>query len=116
MKRFDLEVILLLIESNKCFAIKDESGKYLLKRVSLFKFESLMTTITSIKDIKIIKKELYLYVRCPMCGDIHCYTYSIRDLLVYNGLIVGGCELLNNPIFYIGNYEKVKKELQFIMR
>ncbi|CDI48353.1 hypothetical protein [Clostridium tetani] len=101
----------MLIESNKCFAIKDESGKYLLKEVSLFKFKELMSTITSIQDIKIINKELVLHVECPICGDIHIYTYSIKDLLVYNGLIVGGCELLNNPIFYIGSYEKVTRRI-----
>lgn len=101
----------MLIESNKCFAIKDESGKYSLKEISLFTFKDLKNTIASLEDINIIDKELILHVKCPMCGEIHVYSYSIKDLLVYNGLIVGGCELLNNPIFYIGNYGKVERRI-----
>lgn len=101
----------MLIESNKCFAIKNEYGKYLLKEVSLFNLKDLTNIVTSVKDVKVIEKELSLHVECPICGNIHVYTYSIKDLLVYNRLIVGGCKLLNNPIFYIGSYEKVKRRI-----
>lgn len=94
-------------------AFKDAWCQYHIKQFSLFKIDKLNTTLEGI-EIKMNKnRELTLKVKCPICGGYHRYCYSINEL-VKREIIIGGCEVIGCPLFYIGDKSKVEVHINKI--
>ncbi|WP_027623655.1 hypothetical protein [Clostridium lundense] len=100
----------MLLDSKISIAIKNESGKYIIRSTCFFKLKELNKEITSLNSIKIFNGEILFNIRCPLCGEIHCYKYSLKEL-VLRDILIGGCDEIGIPIFYIGNYEKIKRKI-----
>lgn len=100
----------MLLDSNISIAIKDESGKYIIKNTCFFKLKELNKEITSLNSIKIFNGEILFNICCPLCGESHCYTYSLKEL-ISRDILIGGCDEIGIPVFYIGNYEKIRKRI-----
>lgn len=105
----------MLIDFNKCMAFKDYNGQYDLKYINLFGIKNLEDKFKNIKVELIKNKEIRFKVYCPICGRYHFYDYDIREL-VKRKMILGGCEELNIPIFYIGDSELVKNKVTKLMK
>ena len=100
----------MVFESNMSIAVKNENGEYKIRKGCFFKFKELNKEITSLNSIKIFNGEIILNIQCPLCGASHYYRYSLKEL-TSEGILIGGCEEIGIPIFYIGNYEKIMKKI-----
>ncbi|MCY6369839.1 hypothetical protein [Clostridium ganghwense] len=91
-------------------AFKNCVGQYDLKRVSIFE----ITNISKYFELVNIKctnnKEIEFQVKCPICGEYHYYTYRIGDF-IKTTMVIGGCEKVGLPIFFIGKTEKVEEKI-----
>lgn len=97
----------MLFDTKMCAAFKNISGKYDIKDFSIFEINKLNRNFTSV-EAKANKKTIVIKLRCPVCGEIHSYNYTVNDF-VRREIIVGGCENFGIPLFYIGNDEKVRQ-------
>lgn len=103
-----MEVNALLLNSNRYIAFKNYFGQYEIKEFSLFRLEKVYEGFTHLK-INIIKnKEILISMKCPICDEIHTYNYNIDELLKRE-LLVGGCEIMGTPLFYIGSKKNVEE-------
>jgi hypothetical protein len=88
-------------------AVKDACGQYEIKEFSLFKIDKLNEGLDRL-HIKFNKtKEMKIKIECPICGEYHSYSYNIGEL-VKRDVIIGGCESIGYPLFYIGNKNNVE--------
>lgn len=88
------------------FALKNECGEYETKSISLFEMEKINESSPSLQ-INISKNREYrLRIKCSLCGEYHYYKYSLKDL-TRREMVIGGCENLGVPLFYLGNNIKV---------
>lgn len=99
----------MLFNTKMCAAFKNISGKYDIKDFSIFEISRLNHNFTSV-EAKVNKKNIIIRLRCPVCGEIHSYNYTINDF-VRREIIVGGCHNFGIPLFYIGNDEKVRQHV-----
>ena len=105
---------LLLYDTNLSLALKSEIGQYEVKDFVLFqakngssKFENLYIKYTKNKEIR-------FKVKCPLCNKYHYYTYSL-DVFFKREMIIGGCELLGEQIFFVGRTKKVHERINKYM-
>lgn len=100
----------MILESNISIALKNENGKYIIRRTCLFELKGLNKEIASLNSIKILNGEIILSIQCPLCGKNHYYRYSLKEL-TSRGILIGGCEEMGIPIFYLGDYENIRKKI-----
>jgi hypothetical protein len=100
----------MLFNTDMSIALKNFYGHYDINRFSLFETNKINENFTSLKVKVQNNREIILKVKCPLCGNYHCYRYSINEF-VKRKLIIGGCEALGEPLFYIGNYDKVNEKV-----
>ncbi|WP_125153334.1 hypothetical protein [Clostridium rectalis] len=98
----------MIICTNISLALKNIRGEYDLKDVSLFEIKNKIST--SFKNIKVVDKYIEFRVYCPLCEGYHNYKYKLKDIFK-NNLIVGGCEELGLPLFYIGSHDRINKKI-----
>lgn len=96
----------MLINSELCIAVKNYYGQYRLRNFSIFKIDDLNSCFTPFKATIDKNREIIIKVKCPICDCYHFYRYSINDVLNRN-ILVGGCESLGVPLFYIGKNKNV---------
>lgn len=100
--------MVLLFDSEISIGYKDYSGQYKISRFSLFELEK-MNNESSYLEIKLLKsKEISIKYKCPFCCNIHKFSYTISDF-VKREIVVGGCENLGLPLFFIGNRENIEQ-------
>lgn len=99
----------MLFNTDISIALKNFEGFYDLETFSIFETNKISENFTSL-EIKNCNKIISFKVRCPHCGKYHNYKYSINEF-IKKELIVGGCEILGLPLFYMGNYNKVNKKV-----
>lgn len=109
----------MIFDTNIAVALKNCNSEYKIEELTIFEMESMNTRFTSL-SVEINKgSEIVLKVKCPLCTDNHFYYYNINDLLKRN-MVIGGCEQLALPIFFIGKnlkvIEKVNEHKQTIKR
>jgi len=91
-------------------AFKNSLGQYDVKRIYIFNIADINKYFKHIEINFFPKKEIHLNVKCPMCGEKHCYSYDIANII--NGsMVIGGCENIGYPIFFIGDKEKVEEKI-----
>ncbi|WP_102401459.1 hypothetical protein [Haloimpatiens massiliensis] len=99
----------MLLNTNIIIAIKDKHSKYVVEKTNIFGIKQISNKITPFK-ISIKNKELILKVNCPLCNRIHGYKYKVNSL-VNREMLIGGCETLNTPLFFIGEENSVMKKI-----
>lgn len=101
----------MLLETGMSIAVKNFYGQYEIKDFSLFKMQSSISGFASL-EIKINRnKEIAMKIKCPLCGEYHHYHYNINDL-IKRDMVMGGCESLGLPLFFMGNKEMVQNRIK----
>lgn len=100
----------MLLNTDMSIAVKNFHGNYDINKFSLFETKKINESFTSLKVKCQNNKEIILKVKCPLCGNCHNYRYGINEF-IKRKLIMGGCEALGLPLFYIGNHDKVNAKV-----
>ena len=104
----------MLLDSNICVAFKCNNGQYDLEYISLFELADLKNRFKDIQVHIIDGKEVNFKVKCPLCEKYHCYKYGVKEF-IKRKMILGGCEELGIPIFYIGDKDLVEQKVAKFM-
>ena len=96
----------MTFDTNIAMALKDCNGQYNVVEMTIFELESMNTKFSSLNVELHRGNEILIEVKCCLCGENHSYHYNIKELLKTN-MVIGGCEQLALPIFFIGKNEKV---------
>jgi len=99
----------MLLETWRTIAVKNDQGGYDIKNISIFDV-NVLNVCFSLTHSKKCSKNIIIKVKCPLCGNFHSYKYGTADFLKRD-LIVGGCELIGMPLFYLGNKIKVEQKV-----
>lgn len=99
----------MILETCKTVAVKNNQGGYDIKNISIFEAND-FNVCFSLAHSKKSSKNIIIKVKCPLCCNYHTYKYSTSDFLKRD-LIVGGCELIGMPLFYLGNRIKVEQKV-----
>ena len=103
-----MEVSSMIFNTKLTIAIKNSLGQYDINEFTLFQIEKLNKITRGINIINRKKREINLQVKCPICGEYHNYSYNVSEFLK-RYMIIGGCESLGLPIFYIGEKDNIRK-------
>ncbi|MGE5626807.1 MAG: hypothetical protein ACM3X7_01690 [Solirubrobacterales bacterium] len=103
----------MILKTVKTIALKNSNGGYDIKNISIFRAEdfNVCFSLTHSKSCK--GKKVIIKVKCPLCGNDHSYTYCTSDF-IRRDLIIGGCEIMGTPLFYLGDENKVKDKINRI--
>ena len=100
----------MILDTNIAMALKESNGQYKVEELTIFELECMKSKFPCL-HVKIRKgSEMLIKVKCSLCGEYHSYHYNINELLKTN-MVIGGCEQLALPIFFIGKNEKVIKKV-----
>ena len=95
----------MIFDTNIAMALKNSNGQYKVEELTIFEIESMNTKFPSL-NVELHKgNEILIKVKCSLCGEYHFYHYNINELLKRN-MVIGGCEQLALPIFFIGKNRK----------
>lgn len=100
----------MLLDTIISIAFKNSLGQYDVKRISIFEINSISIYFNCSHVAWINNKEVEFKIECPICGECHYYYYNIMEF-VKGSMIIGGCEKVGYPIFFIGNSEKVEEKI-----
>lgn len=100
----------MLINSKISIALKNAYDQYEIKEISIFEMEKLKMAFPCIQINSIGHKQIIFTIKCPLCGEVHYFKYNINEFLKRE-VIIGGCETLGIPLFYIGNESKVNERI-----
>ena len=96
----------MIFDTNIAMALKNSKGEYKIEELTIFEIESMNNRFPSL-NIELNKgNEIVIMAKCPLCGEGHLYHYNVNELLKRN-MVIGGCEQLALPIFFIGKNQKV---------
>jgi hypothetical protein len=101
----------VLINSNISFALKDACGQYEIKEISIFEIEKVKKFFPYVEINSKRNKELCFTMKCPLCSEVHLFKYNINEFFKRE-VVIGGCETLGIPLFYIGNHCKVHERIK----
>lgn len=100
----------MIFNTNISIAAKDSYGQYEIRELSIFNLEKVNANFPSFEIKPYKNKEVSFKVKCPLCGEYHHYNYSIVDF-IKREMVMGGCETLRMPIFFIGNKLSIEKRI-----
>ncbi|MCY6355503.1 hypothetical protein [Clostridium sp. ZS2-4] len=104
----------MFIDSVISVAFKNYSGQYDLKKISIFEIVDMSKYFDVVDTVYTNNKEIEVKVKCPICREYHYYTYKINEL-IKGAMVIGGCEKVGSPIFFIGKTEKVEEKINKYM-
>ena len=85
-------------------------GQYETKNLTIFEINNMNKQYSNLEIIGNKNKEVTFKIKCPICNKYHYYKYNIVSIMK-SEMVIGGCELLGIPIFFIGNNEKVNERI-----
>lgn len=91
-------------------AIKNKFQKYEFKEISIFEISKINNYFKNIEICNIDNQRIEIKIKCPICENYHFYKFNISHV-IKNKILIGGCEILNNPIIWIGNKDKIKNKI-----
>ncbi|QGU94125.1 hypothetical protein GOM49_02295 [Clostridium bovifaecis] len=100
----------MLIDTVVSAAFKNSLGQYDIKRISIFNITDMYKYFNCIEVNSVLSREIQLKIKCPICEEHHYYCYDITHL-IKGSMVIGGCEKLGYPVFFIGNKEKVEEKI-----
>lgn len=100
----------MLIDTAISAVFKNSLGQYETVETSLFNFIDIDKQFSNVETNLKSFMEIQLRVKCPLCEDYHYYSYSASELK-RSSMVIGGCEKIGSPIFFIGNKEKVEEKI-----
>jgi hypothetical protein len=100
--------MVLVYNTDICIAYKDRLGIYKFDNATIFN----LYKSYPLGSFERNGKNLRIVMKCPICDEEHVFEYHINDLLKRK-MTIGGCELVNKPIFVFGSPAMV---LSFIKR
>ncbi len=100
----------MIIQTELGIAIKNTFGKYELIDFSLFNTSKINEYELGLTINKSNKGSIVITAKCHICNNIHKYNYNIDEFLKRE-IIVGGCEILGIPLFYIGNKSTIEERV-----
>lgn len=100
----------MIIDTVVSIAFKNCVDKYDIKRFSIFNINDISMHFETIQVKRNNDNEFEFKVKCPICGEEHYYNYKI-DNLIKETMVIGGCEKIGVPIFFIGKREKVEEKI-----
>lgn len=103
----------MILETGKTIALKNNEGEYDIKSISIFRTNNFNVSFSLAHSKFKNSKDIIMKVKCPLCGNYHSYKFPITDFFKRE-LIVGGCELIGMPLFYIGNKNKIEEKINKI--
>lgn len=105
----------MILKTNKIIALKNQNGAYDIKNISIFSTEDFNVCFSLTHSRGSKGKKVIIKIKCPLCGNYHSYVYSISDFLKRD-LIVGGCEFIGMPLFYLGDQCRVEEKIYKISK
>lgn len=100
----------MLIDTTISVAFKNSLWQYEMAETSMFNLTDVDKWFTNVEINLKSFKEIQLKVKCPLCNDYHYYSYSVSQLK-RSSMVIGGCERIGSPVFFIGNKEKVEEKI-----
>lgn len=100
----------MIIDTIVSIALKNCIEKYDIRRLSVFDINNISMYFETIHVRNINNNEFEFKVKCPICGEEHCYNCKI-DNLIRGTMVIGGCEKIGVPILFIGKNEKVEEKI-----
>ncbi|KEH97647.1 hypothetical protein [Clostridium massiliodielmoense] len=100
----------MIIDTEITIALKNPIGQYDMRRVSIFKINNIGNIFKFLEVIEVSKKQIGFRIQCPICGEYHYYTYKSMSF-IKGSMTICGCEKLGDPIFFIGQKEKVEDKI-----
>lgn len=108
--KFCKGVKVMVYDMNFCVAVKDDSGKYNTMDFSMFNLDKANDFFENMQVEIEGNRQACIKVRCPYCGEEHSYSYSFEELL-NREILVGGCESIGVPLFFVGKHAKVMRRV-----
>ncbi|MDP4143460.1 MAG: hypothetical protein Q8936_03110 [Bacillota bacterium] len=96
----------MLFNTSVAIALKNSVGQYGIRQITLFQLEKINTLFDNFQAKVVKNKDIVFKVKCPLCGQYHYYRYNFYDLMKRE-MVIGGCENLGVPVFFIGKEDKV---------
>lgn len=92
----------MIYNTDLCVAIKGEDGKYNVNDTSIFNLCNINKISTNLKITYNSDGMYSILVKCPVCGKIHIYKHTKKELLGGNVIFIG-CKNYNTGIVIIGD-------------
>lgn len=96
----------MVYNTDLCVAFKGEDGKYNISDISLFNLYKINEKNHNLKVTSNREGMCNIMVKCPLCGDVHIYKHSKKELLG-DKTIFFGCKNYHTGIIIIGNREYI---------
>jgi hypothetical protein len=98
--------LILVYDTNISIAYKNKNGYYSKKCGSVFMLSNMICSFPLLEYQTYQSKDIFFKIKCPICGEVHSYNYSLYDF-VKREITIGGCDITGNPIFFIGKEKKI---------
>ena len=99
----------MVIDTNYAIAFRSIYGNFDFNEATLFNLERDNEGVSNLR-INTRNKEITIFIKCPICCKHHNYRYNLSEI-INNTLIIGGCEEVGIPVFYLGNSSKVRQRI-----
>ena len=101
----------MVVNTDFAIAFRSIYGNYDFNEVSLFNLEKISGLVDGLQIYIYDNKEIVLKTECPICGKNHEFKYSMVEAMS-KSVIIGGCEEVGTPIFYLGKNSKVQQRIK----
>lgn len=101
----------MLLNTEICMAFKNPLGLYDITTISVFNMGDINLQFNSVMFNVKKNKEVEINIKCPICEERHKYTFQINEF-INRHMVIGGCEIMGIPIFYIGKESMVREKVK----